>query len=117
MRHPDAMLVEADTLTTVLRELTQCGPYAAIEQLRKQEPVLVSFVEEKLAAISGRLALAGTPRAAIRGSHGDILFLVVGCLQGLRQGHYALWKDLVPADRLPSPDLPAPAPGHDEIPF
>jgi hypothetical protein len=36
----------------------------------------------------------------VAGTHGEALFLVLGCLEALRRGCYELWKDTALGPRL-----------------
>jgi hypothetical protein len=43
---------------------------------------------------------AGAGATFIQGSHEDCLTVVLTCVQAIRRGHYALWKDAVVGTRL-----------------
>ncbi len=117
--NPDAMLVEPESLANALQEVAQQGNAAVLAHLRQQEPALVGFIEEKLATIAGHLALSGTPARVVRGVHREALFLILSSLQALRRGHYALWRDTIPAERLLAPELPIPPKDNaeEDVPF
>jgi hypothetical protein len=103
---PDSMLVEPEYIGEALQAVAGQGPAAALGHLHAEEPALASFLEEKLAALAGRLTLSGAPRKVVHGVHGEILFLVLSSLQALRRGHYELWKDTTLGDRLAPPGAP-----------
>ena len=53
-----------------------------------------------LVSVAGRLSLSGAPTEVVQGSHEDVLEVVLTCIQAMRRGHYALWKDTVTGTRL-----------------
>lgn len=106
----DAMLVDSQCLADAIGQVPPAEVPRVFEHLQQQEPVLAGHIGESLIAIAGRLALSGAPTELVQGVHGDLLHLVLGALQALRFGHYRLWRECVPAERLPDPEVPPPAP-------
>lgn len=102
----DATLVDVECLTASLDQVAGGELLTALAHLASQEPTLAGFIREKLSAMAGELALSGAPQPVVSGVHADALLVVLASLQALRLGHYRLWQDCVPAERLPAPDLP-----------
>src|SRR5262245_6476015 len=105
--NPDAMLVEPECLGEAISQVA-ASPPESLQHLGSQEPVLAGFIRDKLATVGGELALAGAPTELIQGVHRDTLIIILGVLQALRRGHYKLWRECVPAERLPDPTPPGP---------
>jgi len=102
----DATLVPPQCLADALDQLCAAPLPHALHHLAQQEPVLGGFIQEKLAALAGQLALSGASTPVVRGVYREALLVVLGSLQALRLGHYQLWRDCVPVERLPVPDVP-----------
>jgi hypothetical protein len=101
------MLVEPEYLVRAGQAVAMKGSAEALDALGKSEPALASFVFDRLTAVAGKMALSGAPTPVVQGVHEDCLTLVLTCVQALRLGHYALWKDSLPPGLLaqlePSP--------------
>jgi hypothetical protein len=103
---PDSMIVEPEYIMQALQAVAGQGPLEALAQFQQQEPVLASFIEEKLAALAGRLGLSGAPPELVRGTHAEALLLVLGSIESLRRGHFELWKGTTFGAQLPQPGEP-----------
>ena len=97
---PDSMLVEPEHIVSARREVASIGSGPSLNQFAHQEPALASFLSENLASFAGRLSLSGAPTELVQGSHEEVLTLVLTCVQSMRRGHYALWKDTMSGSRL-----------------
>jgi hypothetical protein len=107
------MLVEPEHLVRASQDIATKGGAEALDALGKSEPALASFVFDRLSALAGNMALSGAPTPVVQGIHEDCLMLVLTCVQALRHGHYALWKDSLPAGlRARLDPSPAPPPGR-----
>jgi hypothetical protein len=110
---PDSMLVELEHLVRAGQDIATKGTAEALDALGKSEPALASFLSDRLSAVAGNIALCGAPTPVVQGVHEECLMLVLTCVQALRHGHYALWKDSLPAGLLARLDpSPAPKPGR-----
>jgi hypothetical protein len=119
---PDSMLVEPEFINEAFQVVVDQGPEAALDQLESQEPALASLLRDRLATLTGKVTLSGAPREVAQGVHADALVLVLACLEALRRGHYALWKDTALSQRLTQLEpKPRPRrrrkPPRDEIPL
>ncbi len=97
---PDSMLVESEHIVTARRDVATKGSPQALTDFAQTEPVLASFIYEGLAVVAGKLSLSGAPTELVQGSHEDVLAVILTCVQAMRHGHYALWKDTVTGTRL-----------------
>ena len=79
---PDSMLVEPTFLQDAMNQIAAEGLPRALKRLRQQEPILAAFLFDRLAALSGELALGGAPPQVVRGNHAAALSLVL-VLEGL----------------------------------
>jgi hypothetical protein len=108
---PDGMLVEPRYIVLARQDVAAKGSGQTLTEYGQAEPALASFVHESLAAVAGKLALAGAPTELVQGTHEEVLAVVLTSLQALRRGHYELWKDTVTGTRLAQLDpslVPAP---------
>jgi hypothetical protein len=94
------MLVEPEHIISARQDIAQSGVEEALDAAGQSEPALASFIHEELAAVAGKLALAGAPTPFVQRSHEDVLAIVLTCVRALRRGHYELWKDTVTGTRL-----------------
>jgi hypothetical protein len=92
---PDGMLVEPKFIARACREVARRGGAKVLDELGGHEPALAAYLRESLAAAAGKLALAGAPTPVVQGVHEEVLTVALNCVQALRQGHYALWKDML----------------------
>jgi hypothetical protein len=97
---PDSMLVEPEHIVSARQDVAAKGGGEALSEFAQTEPALASFICDGLVTVAGKLSLSGAPTELVQGSHGDMLALVLTCVQALRRGHYALWKDTVTGTRL-----------------
>jgi hypothetical protein len=97
---PDGMLVEPAHIISARQDVANQGNPGALHQFGKTEPALGSFILEALAGVAGKLSLSGAPTELVQGCHEEILAVVLTCVQALRRGHYALWKDTAVGTRL-----------------
>jgi hypothetical protein len=97
---PDSMLVEPEHIIRARREVSAKGSYAYLNEFAEMEPALASFVSESLTSAAGRLSISGAPTELVRGSHEEVLRVVLASVQAMRRGHYALWKGTVVGTRL-----------------
>lgn len=97
---PDSMLVEHQHIVTARQDVAAKGSGQALNEFAQTEPALASFIYDGLAVVAGKLSLAGAPTELVQGSHEDMLAVVLTCVQAMRFGHYALWKDTVTGTRL-----------------
>jgi hypothetical protein len=97
---PDGMLVEPEHLITARQQIANTGGADALNEIAQTEPALASYIHESLATVAGKLTLAGAPTPLVQGAHDDVLAVVLTCVEALRRGHYALWKDTVIGTRL-----------------
>jgi hypothetical protein len=111
---PDGMLVEPKFIARACRDVARRGGAEVLDEFGGQEPALAAYLRESLAAAAGKLALAGAPTPVVQGVHEEVLTVALTCVQALRQGHYALWKDTLtgtPLARL-AEDFEAPRKGR-----
>jgi hypothetical protein len=94
------MLVEPQHIVSARQEVVAKGSGQALNEFAQTEPALASFIYEGLAVVAGKLSLSGAPTELVQGSHEDVLAVVLTCVQAMRRGHYALWKDTVTGTRL-----------------
>jgi hypothetical protein len=97
---PDSMLVEAEHIVNARQDVAVKGSGQSLSEFAQTEPALATFIYEGLAAVAGKLSLSGAPTELVQGSHEDVLAVVLTCVQAMRRGHYALWKDTVTGTRL-----------------
>jgi hypothetical protein len=97
---PDSMLVEPQHIVTARQDVAAKGSGQALNEFAQTEPALASFIYESLATVAGKLSLSGAPTELVQGSHEDVLAVVLTCIQAMRRGHYALWKDSMVGTRL-----------------
>jgi hypothetical protein len=97
---PDSMLVEPKHIVSARQDVATKGSGPALHEFAQAEPALASFIYEGLASVAGKLSLSGAPTELVQGSHEDLLAVVLTCVQAMRHGHYALWKDTVTGTRL-----------------
>jgi hypothetical protein len=97
---PDGMLVEPQHIVTARQEVAAKGSGQALNEFAQTEPALASFIYEGLALVAGKLSLSGAPTELVQGSHEDVLAVVLTCVQAMRRGHYALWRDSMVGTRL-----------------
>ena len=97
---PDSMLVEPEHIVSARQDVATKGTGQALNEFAQAEPALASFIYEGLASVAGKLSLSGAPTELVQGSHEDVLAVVLTCVQAMRRGHYALWKDTVTGTRL-----------------
>jgi hypothetical protein len=123
------MLVEPEHIITARKDVASKGSPQALNDFAQTEPALASFIYEGLALVAGKLSLSGAPTELVQGSHEDVISLILTCVQAMRHGHYALWKDTVTGTRLAQLDpsfQPKPrrrhkkqettGPGQEEVP-
>jgi hypothetical protein len=89
---PDGMLVEPEFLVSARQDVATQGSGPAMTDLAQIEPVLASFLHESLAAVAGKLALAGAPTELIQAVHEEVLGIALTSLRALRRSHYEFWK-------------------------
>jgi hypothetical protein len=94
------MLVELEHIVSARQDVAVKGSDESLNEFAQREPALASFIYEGLASVAGQLCLCGAPTQVVQGSHDDFLELVLTCVQAMRRGHYALWKDTVTGTRL-----------------
>jgi hypothetical protein len=97
---PDSMLVEPEYIVSARQDVAAKGCPQALNEFAQTEPALASFIYEALAVVAGKLSLSGAPTELVRGSHEDVLAVILTCIQAMRRGHYAFWKDSVTGTRL-----------------
>src|SRR5262245_33736186 len=100
---PGSMLVGPEHIIGARQEVAAKGSSQALSEFAQTEPALASFIYEGLAVVAGKLSLSGAPTELVQGSHEDVLAVVLTCVQAMRRGHYALWKDTVTGTRLAQP--------------
>jgi hypothetical protein len=94
------MLVEPEHIVSARQDVATKGSGQALNEFAQAEPALASFIYEGLASVAGKLSLSGAPTELVQGAHEDVLAVVLTCVQAMRRGHYALWKDTVTGTRL-----------------
>jgi hypothetical protein len=97
---PDSMLVEPEHIVNARQDVAAKGSGQSLTDVAQTEPALASFICESLATVAGKLSLSGAPTELVQGSHEDVLSVILTCVQAMRRGHYALWKDCVTGTRL-----------------
>jgi hypothetical protein len=107
---PDSMLVDFEHIARARQDVAAQGTSPAMNEFAATEPALASFLYEGLAVVAGKLSLSGAPTELVQGSHEDVLAVVLTCVQALRRGHYALWKDTAVGTRLAQLDESLAAP-------
>ncbi len=101
---PDGMIVEPEYIARAGQEIATRGSAEALDDFGKCEPALASFIFQSLAAVSGKLTLAGAPVEVVQGAHEEVLAVVLTCAQAMRRGHYELWKDTMTGTLLAQVD-------------
>jgi hypothetical protein len=101
---PDAMLVEPEHIADAHQDVASRGCPEALKQVAEQEPALAAYLQDRLAALAGRLALEGAPTPLVQGVHEEMMTAALTCVQALRRGHYVLWKDMMTGSRLAALD-------------
>ena len=76
------------------------GITKVFERGKDPRVLLWSAGEMRVASVAGRLSPPGAPTEFVQGSHEDVVAVVLTCVQAMRRGHYALWKDPVTSTRL-----------------
>jgi hypothetical protein len=94
------MLVEPEHIVSARQDVASKGSGQSLNEFAESEPALASFIYKGLASVAGRLSLSGAPTELVQGSHEDVLAVVLTCVQAMRRGHYALWKDTATGTRL-----------------
>jgi hypothetical protein len=94
------MLIEPEHIVAARQDVAVKGSGQALNEFAQTEPALASFIYEGLASVAGKLSLSGAPTELVQGSHEDVLAVVLTCVQAMRRGHYALWKDSMVGTRL-----------------
>jgi hypothetical protein len=94
------MLVEPEHIVSARNHVAAKGGTQALTDFAQTEPALASFIFEGLAVVAGKLSLSGAPTELVQGSHEDVLAMILTCVQAMRHGHFALWKDTVTGTRL-----------------
>src|SRR6516164_3805034 len=94
------MIVEPEHIVSARQDVATKGNGQAMNEFAQAEPALASFIYEGLASVAGKLSLSGAPTELVQGSYEDVLAVVLTCVQAMRRGHYALWKDTVTGTRL-----------------
>jgi hypothetical protein len=94
------MLVEPSHIMNARQTVEAKGSNDTLAEFSQMEPALASFIYETLAAVAGKLTLSGAPTEVVQGVHGDVLGIVLTCVQAQRRGHYELWKDTMTGTRL-----------------
>lgn len=107
---PDSMLVDFEHIARARQDVAAQGTGPAMNEFAATEPALASFIFEGLAVVAGKLSLSGAPTELVQGSHEDVLAVLLTCVQALRRGHYALWKDTAVGTRLAQLDESLAAP-------
>ena len=97
---PDAMVVDPEHIISARQDVAVKGSGEFLKEFAQREPALASFICDGLTSVAGRLSLSGAPTELVQGSHEDMLAVVLTCVQAMRRGHYALWKDTVTGTRL-----------------
>jgi hypothetical protein len=97
---PDGMLVEPAYIQNAHHDVTSKGGADVFAEFSQAEPALACFIQESLAVIAGKLALAGAPTEVVQGQNADVLSLLLTCVEAQRRGHYELWKDTMTGTRL-----------------
>ena len=97
---PDSMLVEPEHINSARREVAGKAGFERLKELAQFEPALASFIYDSLTHVAGKLALSGAATELVQGSHQDTLNVILTCVQALRHGHYALWRDTMTDTRL-----------------
>lgn len=106
---PDSMLVDADHIVSARHDIGQVGSPEALDDLSGREPILGAYIQEGMASLAGKLALAGAPTMLVQGVYNEVLALLLSSVEAQRRGHYALWKDCItgtPLERLEPPQTP-----------
>jgi hypothetical protein len=107
---PDSMLVEPEHIVSAGQDVATKGNGQSLTEFAQTEPALASFIYERLAVVAGKLCLSGAPTELVQGSHEDVLAVVLTCVNAMRRGHYALWKDCMVGTRMAQLDKTFQAP-------
>jgi hypothetical protein len=107
---PDSMLVEPEHITSAGQDVATKGNSQSLTEFAQTEPALASFICDRLAVVAGKLSLSGAPTELVQGSHEDVLAVVLTCVNAMRLGHYALWKDSMVGTRMAQLDKTFQAP-------
>lgn len=99
MKETDSMIVDADILAQA-RSAISADESNALKRLADREPVLASFLLEKMLVIAGRLSLSGAPSEVVNEVDDCIRYLLMTGIEATRIGHYELWKDAAEGEHL-----------------
>jgi hypothetical protein len=97
---PDGMLIDPEFIVKARQDVAEQGTGKSLEAFAKLEPAMAGYIYETTAGIAGKMALAVATTKVVQGSHEDMLAVILTCVQALRLGHYALWRDTVVGSRL-----------------
>lgn len=88
----DASLVTQEILGRVIGQRAGVtGASNALELVAAREPILGSYVFERLMVLAGKLAVSGAPPDIVRGCCDDILDVVTIAVRAVWAGHDELW--------------------------
>jgi len=99
MKETDSTIVDADILAQAQSAIAT-DESTALRRLSEREPLLASFMLEKMLVIAGRLALSGAPSEVVNEIDDCIRLLVLIGIEATRLGHYELWKDCAEGEHL-----------------
>ena len=97
---PDSMLIDSDLIVASRQDLGERGFSESLEELSGREPILGAYIQESMASLAGKLALAGAPTMLVQGMYNEVLALLLSSVEAQRRGHYALWKDCIAGSLL-----------------
>jgi hypothetical protein len=107
---PDGMLVTAKHLTEGRKATSEPGVLEALTALGEREPALAGYLSEGMAALVGKLSLAGAPTDLVRMVHHDALLLTLSSLEASRRASYELWEGTTFGTLLEKLAKPTPQP-------
>lgn len=87
----DQQVTASIVLETVM-ELQRIGSAQAMQRLEQVEPDLMEYVLENLSQLYHRLLELGGPVKRTRRIFRQIEYLVLGCVESMRKGHFRLWE-------------------------
>jgi len=99
MKETDSTIVDADILAQAQSAIAT-DESTALRRLSEREPLLASFMLEKMLVIAGRLSLSGAPSEVVNEVDDCIRYLLMTGIEATRIGHYELWKDAAEGEHL-----------------
>lgn len=88
-------IVEKVDLNEVDRQIEGAGNGPAAEQMRKLEPELFEYVNQRLIHAAGKLAVNGAPTRLVQQVTNDNLATMLVAVGAMWRAQHRLWKDVL----------------------